>query len=705
MSQSGYGYAPPDGYNIHQGFAHTAQSTYSPISNSLVGTSYAQPSAPDNRTSTSYGHSQIPGLGLGTPSTNSTGQGSWSNVQPASWQPDFQSQQNAQQTIQMLPKSNPSPSIPGLNGSQGLVLEDGEVSEDGELEDVYEPMETQQDTAVGDFHRPVQHEYQPNDIRERSGSYSPYLSPREMSPPADILSGNQDGLDKPPSPIPANFQDMSASVPSHTHPTSQTDLEATKKQAKDAILRLWPLNIRFENYVTAGIDETVLKSLFKELGLNFTDTAQIPPDSSVIESTAPTQKAGREAPDVDSKSTTKPSPAKPKPAAVDPSESRKDRIARLLAAKGSKQIPAANVAPVPPVAPDTAQSEAKSTRSVLTQLEKSKLLQQKMEALKKEREALRQQKPMQLENDSSKRESTPEAPKIPKNNELNGPNDDVPAGAIPGLSLSPDKQIAELRQTIQQPNATLNAADLRQVRLVPAFDQNTESRPFLIDVSDEEDDEDEEMEIDSPGQPETPPNVPNTPGQRDGLLRDLSTLSESLMARQARSPASISTPLRSLSRNNGSDLESMNKQIEQMKRKIAEAEARKKAKNSRQGSPALSQPNDSSFEDSSDAASRPAASTTPLYGELGHGVQAVLGAGSDRRSRSRAASERLPLIEARRRDQLLKLKTLQSEVARIEQELEEATLEEERLKGEIMSSDLDKDVEQSPPADLSSSGT
>lgn len=193
MSQPGYGYAPPDGYNIHQGFAHTTQSTYSPISNTLMSTSHGQPSAPVGRTSPSYGHGQIPGLGLGTPSTSSTGQGSWSNGQLASWQPELQAHQNVQQMALVLPKSNPSPSIPGLNGSQGVVLEDGEVSEDGELEDVYEPMETEQDTAGVDFHELAQHRYQSNDVRERSGSYSPYLSPREISPPEDTLYNHQTG--------------------------------------------------------------------------------------------------------------------------------------------------------------------------------------------------------------------------------------------------------------------------------------------------------------------------------------------------------------------------------------------------------------------------------------------------------------------------------------------------------------------------------
>ncbi|OAQ67100.2 Zinc finger domain-containing protein, CCCH-type [Pochonia chlamydosporia 170] len=686
MSQTGYGYPPPDGHNIHQGFAHTAQSTHGPTSHSVIGISHSQLPAQDNTHRPSYGQNIIPGLGLGQSNNAPTRQDSWSSSHVASWPTETQPQQTSQPFMHALPKGNPATQIPGLNAP----LEDGEISEDGELEDVYEPMETQQETIGKE-----QSEYQLNDVRERSGSYSPYLSPQEISQPTDELSDHPKATSNnhdtqpatqypltsakdntvelnPTSSSPTTMQVSSLATSSRRPSLSQGDLEATKKQAKDAILRLWPLNIRFQNYISEGVDEALLKSLFKDLGLKFGETMPLSSEHGGKEPATSVTINGGKSPSVETRVL-----PKRRAAPVDPSE---EKI--------------------------TEEPLAQSTKTALTQSEKSKLLQQKMEALKKAREALRQQTSVQLSenNDSTKSDSTAGASKVTVHDETSVPGTETLANAIPGLSWSPSKQLTDISGISHQPKTALKDTERKHTRLAPPFDQNTESRPFLIDVSE---DEDEEMEIDSPGAPETPPNMLSTPGQRDGLFGDLSALSDSAMLRQVRSPASISTPLRSASRNNGSDLESMNKQIEEMKRKIAEAEARKKAKNSRQGSPAPSHPNDSSLEDSSDANSQPVASIAPsaqFYGRLGHGVKAASGSRFDRRSRSRAASERLPLLEARRREQLLKLKALQSEVARIEQELEEDMLEEERLKEQIMSSNSDREDDESAPVTQHDSG-
>ncbi|KAG8420529.1 hypothetical protein J3459_010986 [Metarhizium acridum] len=710
MSQPEYGYVSPGGYNLHQGFPHTSQPAYTPALNSFIGASQGQPSIPESASGPSYGHNLIPGLGLGTHTASSTQHGSWSHGQLPSWQVESLSHRSSGKNTQGLPKSQPVTSIPGLNGTSARPLEDGEVSEDGELEDVYEPMESEQD-AVGtsQTHKQRQAGYQPIDGRERSGSYSPHLSPHEISQPGDSLSDHYTG-DKPtaseaaPS-APIDVRDVLPPRPSQTKSMNRSDLEASKKQAKDAILRLWPLNIRFHNYVSEGVDEALLKSLFKDLGLNFTEATRM---TSGPEGNEPATSNGTSISKALAVETTNLVPPKSKPAVVNASESRKDRIARLLAAKGSKQSSTPASLPADDaVAPKSAKAAATGVKPTLTQSEKSKLLQQKMEALKRAREALKSEKPTPVEdkNGFSKNDSTPEASfKTTSHDGSNAPRNDASASAIPGLSWPPSKQATEPPQAMQQPTATFQAADLSQLRPAPAFDQNTESRPFLINVSEGEEDEDgdEEMELDSPSRPETPSGMPNPAHQQDAILQDVQAIPDSSIPRQVRSPASASTPLRSASRNNGSDLESMNKQIEEMKRKIAEAEARKKAKSSRQGSPVLCQLNDSSFEDGSDTASRPVAPPR-LYGELGHEARKALGTSLEQRSRSRAASERLPLIEARRRKQRLKLKALHSEIARIEQELEEDMLEEERLKGEILSSDSDKEMDIFAPVDLSSS--
>ncbi|KAH0597692.1 hypothetical protein MHUMG1_04063 [Metarhizium humberi] len=710
MSQHGYGYVPPDGYNLHQGFPHTSQPAYTPALNTLIAASQGQPSIPESASGPSYGHNLIPGLGLGTHTVGSTQHGPWSHGHPPSWQVESLSHQSSQENTQVLPKSQPVTSIPGLSGTPAKPLEDGGVSEDGELEDVYEPMETKQDAAgTSQTHQQRQVGYEPVDGRERSGSYSPYLSPHEISQPGDGLldyfTGDKLIASEVASSAPIDVRDVLPPTPSQTKSMNHSDLEASKKQAKDAILRLWPLNIRFNNYVSEGVDEALLKSLFKDLGLNFTEATRMTSEPEEKESATSDGTSISKALAVE---TTKPVLAKPKPTLVDASESRKDRIARLLAAKGSKQGTAPASLPADDaVAPKSAKAVATDVKPTLTQSEKSKLLQQKMEALKKAREALKQLKPTPVDdkNGFSKGDSTLEAFfKTTSHDGSNAPRNDASATVIPGLSWSPSKQATSPPQTMQQPTTTLQAVDPSQLRPAPAFDQNTESRPFLINVSEaeEEEDGDEEMELDSPSRPETPSGMPNPPHQQDAMLRDVQAIPDFSIPRQLRSPASASTPLRSASRNNGSDLESMNKQIEEMKRKIAEAEARKKAKNSRQGSPVLSQLNDSSFEDGCDTAGRPVAPPR-FYGELGQEARTALGTSLEQRSRSRAASERLPLIEARRRKQRLKLKALQSEIARIEQELEEDMLEEERLKGEILSSDSDNEMDTSAPVDLSDS--
>ncbi|KHO00172.1 Zinc finger, CCCH-type [Metarhizium album ARSEF 1941] len=484
---------------------------------------------------------------------------------------------------------------------------------------------------------------------------------------------------------------------------NRLDLEASKKQAKDAILRLLPLHITFQNYIMEGIDEELLKSLFEDLGLKIPETTTV--TSKPEEKKSATSKVTEETSSPKALDVGKRNP--PKSAVVDPSESRKDRIARLLAAKGSKQSSTPASTPADDtVIPKSTKSMATSAKPTLSQSEKSRLLQQKMDALKKAREAVTQRNSTQPdERDFRKRDSTPEAPFRTRGHDksFSAPQNDALPSIIPGLSWSPSKQGSELPPALQQSTATLQVADLSHVRSAPAFDQKTESRPFLIDVSEGEGDDDEqEMDIDSASQTETPPDMPNTPNQQYDSLRNAQAAADSSTTRQVRSPASASTPLRSASRNNGSDLESMNKQIEEMKRKIAEAEARKKAKDSRQGSPALYQPNDSPVEDASDTTSRPAA-LSRSYGELGHRPRAARGPGNERRSQSRAASERLPLIESRRRKQRLKLKALQFEIARIEQELEEDMLEEERLKGELLTSESDKEVETAAPVERSSS--
>ncbi|KAG6016354.1 hypothetical protein E4U54_001660 [Claviceps lovelessii] len=783
MNKPGYVFAPPHGCNPHQTSINTAQSSrhsvmYQPNGNSRA--SFGE----QNAVALSYGHSMIPGLGLGA--ANRLAHTPW--TVPNEYAAGFQAQShNAASITQIQPTvqtRHASVKIPGLNGGRDDVSEDGEVNENGGIEDVYEPASShQQPTAVGRIQEQIwtAASRAPDDTsqqlsNDRDASYSPRLSPQEL------LQSNNRALQEP-------------ATSSHEKDQSgHSRLEDAKNQAKDAILHLWPLDVRFHNFLAEGIDKALLKSLFQDLGLNTDEPPQTYGPANATTAAVVADKC--EAPVQNAE-------AKPLeesiPAAKDKSEARKDRIARLLAAKGSKPsvqtISASQpwnsvslgsnqneaqaqkemqtqkeaqaqtqtesqmqiemeiqketqtqkeaqaqtqtepqmqiemeiqTQPQPKAQTQTqietriemqteaqtkaqikAQTEAhtetqikaqtktqtktqkqanKGAKSSMSQVEKSKLIQEKLAALKRAREMPQRLKAVQTESsDSGQNDTSLEA--------LRTANAAGRSESIPGLSLSPIKRTSESSEATAEPSSTLQGAVSQKTGFSTPFDQIPPSRPFLIDVSEEEEDEGEEMEIDSPVRAQTSPSMLGTPVQHDALLDDSFAPSESSLSRRAQSPATVSMPLRSASINKSGDLESMNKKIEEMKQKIAEAEARKKAKNSRQGSPALSQRHDSSLEDSCEIAPRQTVPVKPFYGDVGLTCTPSLSPSQRRRSRSRVASERLPLLEARRREQLEKLRDLQSEVARIERELEKDKLEQERLEEELMCSHSDKDEE------------
>lgn len=505
-------------------------------------------------------------------------------------------------------------------------------------------------------------------------------------------------------------------------------------------MRLWPLNIRYQDYLREGVDGAILGSLFKDLGLDIPASANVledpkPNGSSQAEPSAPPASAVLSR----SKAQTTPSepaiaqPAKP----LDKSEERKDRIARLLAAKGSKPG-VASAAAAPTACPTAAAADPKQPSAMKKQSDKSRLLHQKMEALLKAREALTQSR-SQLSAPADADAAKSDIDKMPNSdvaaaslntnedlssssellNQAAGPVDGAgqpSPSSIPGLFLSstPQSQVSE--PTTQKHRPAPDVTDPHAKHFRRPFGQNMESRPFLINVSDDEDDA--EMDIDSPGGPASPVNFAEASFQKPGIIRDSVSASNNIMPRPVPSP-SVATPPRNSGHNSGGeDLENMNKKIEAMKRKIAEAEARKKAKRSRQVSPTASQPNGSSRDDSAEETStghrliapilsmvggRAPANNTPAQSvpvpvpqeRTSRSERVDQGTGYSRRSRSRAASERLPFIEARRKEQLLRLQSLQSQIAKVEREIEESMVEEERLKQDMVASSSDQD--QSPP--------
>ncbi|KAF4965979.1 hypothetical protein FSARC_6288 [Fusarium sarcochroum] len=764
MSQYVYGYGAPHGYQTSQPYYATNQ-TYTEPDFRPSETTEIQPSGFGHGAAEAYEYNQtaIPGLGMGLSQNATVWQTPWrQSAFGAQSDPSSsvarnhmaRSDGNAALNVSASHSRKPEP------GVDVDAMEEGELSE-GELEDIYEPDEM--DTGMEDRHGaqtsgfasdvanvgrqgetsqlPIANQQSGHGAnerswnskqvrRERSGSYSPYLSPREIQ-----SSGLENGTSHPQTPRSGtyNLPATELTIPGTSLHTNSDNIDATqqpearqadgiisesKKRAEEAILRLWPLNVRYQNYIEEGIDQTLLDELFMELGLDLgtTVSSQKQPNSSTIPQITEVPSNAHDVQLLSPKPSVDIEKRKAVDQVKDKSEERKDRIARLLAAKGSKPT-VVNADDSKPSAlipvPQTSTSSTKSEKTK-TQSEKSKLIQQKMEALMKAREANAKATPQAqippepalppTEPESSRSHSLVPADLV----KLDGQPATVPetadptsAPSIPGLFLSSNA-----------PSPTPNqrkrpvAADLNEYSTVSSpkhpFGQARESRPFLIDVSDDEDDA--EMEIDSPELHPCSIQRPMTPGSRTTSFRDHPALPDSVSRNAVSSPKTAGTP--TTSANGMYDLESMNKKIEDMKRKIAEAEARKKAKQtgydsplpqsqsqSKEGSVDVPAPSTISMHDASvmaEVVQSSPASATPQPHQSPDGsakkLPKVRGQPPPIRPslRARVASERLPILEARRREQAEQLKHLQSEVARIEKEIEHSLVEEDRLREDAL---------------------
>lgn len=486
-------------------------------------------------------------------------------------------------------------------------------------------------------------------------------------------------------------------------------LSESKKKAQEAILRLWPLNIRYHNFVEEGIDRSLLDELFTELGLDLGTTipSQEQLDTSTVSNNTNALSNARDAVVPSAPFDIAIVQTKTTDQAKDKAEERKDRIARLLAAKGPK-VTAVDADEGKPATPASILTSNAKSEKTTTQSEKSKLIQRKMEALIKAREATAKATPQvpppqepQLSQPAPENSRSLSLPPAVSTNvdEQQGTAVEVadPAAAlpIPGLFLSSNAPSPTPNQRKRPVAADLNENSTPASQKRP-FGQTRESRPFLIDVSDDEDDA--EMDIDSPELHPFATQRDPTPGSRPASFREYPTLPDSASRHAVSSPKTVGTPTSSA--NGKYNLESMNKKIEDMKRRIAEAEARKKAKQSGNNSP-LPQSEPQSKEGSVDASvSSPlatrAVSTTAAVVQNGSAsntsqpssphpstkLPKVRGQPQLARPslRARVASERLPILEAQLREQAEQLKHYESEVARIKLEMENSLAEEERLR-------------------------
>ncbi|KAF5531417.1 hypothetical protein FMEXI_12986 [Fusarium mexicanum] len=742
MSRYVYGHDPAQGYQTSQPYAYSANESYNPAFYHN-GAAVAQPGHGQGVAEAyEYNQTTIPGLGM----RFSQDTANWQPTLPQKI-PDVQIDSTSAMTTGVTTKSddnNASSHSITYNSRSTMAMdvdrmEDGELSE-GELEDIYEPngidgpnaenngLQPPDSTAAKhhttedlqnshDIEKRASNSKQPG--RERSGSYSPYLSPRELE-----SNGSENGRSNTHNLSVANDLTMTESgtvmktmnanggeYSSSPRPdTRHIDaiISESKKRAGKAILHLWPLNVRYHNYIEEGIDRALLDELFGEMGLDLEANtasqgeAKGPSMSKVAK--VPSNVLGQESPSA----VTSTDAAGPKGVEQmkDKSEERKDRIARLLAAKGSKTA-VGDTDTARPAHPMSLSPGNTKTDKTKNQSEKSKLIQQKMEALMKAREANAKAAPQVHTpseshlpppvTETSRSQSLARADSVnaDEQTEVNAEvADPATAPSIPGLFLSSNAPSPVPHQRKRPVAAELNENSTAMSHKRP-FGQTRESRPFLIDVSDDEDDA--EMEIDSPELRPSSIQRPMTPGSRTASFRDHPALPDSASRHAASSPKTAGTP--ATSANGMYDLESMNKKIEDMKRKIAEAEARKKAKQSGNNSP-LPQSGSPSKEGSVDVPAPPTpavrravstntevAQSSPASSVHGspHAIanlpkareQSVIARPS---LRARVASERLSIVEARRKAQAEQLKHLYSETARLENEIQKSLAEEERLK-------------------------
>ncbi|EHK47446.1 hypothetical protein TRIATDRAFT_316518 [Trichoderma atroviride IMI 206040] len=730
MAQSGYGYDPLHSYHPQTPYAHQPYPPYTTPAlsypNPVVRTVVHNEPAPGDPYNP---HNAIPGLGLGYSQNAMQWQGPWPNQQsPFGQEPLATTEVNR-------PEQHTD------------ISEEGEVSEGG-LEDAYEPRDVEIFPKPSYMNRSAQNAAGFNDVppasfpasRDRSGSYSPYLSPHEMDHPATIASINECQLNQITA-MASSQTSPKANGASHTIPNSSQvkSVGATRKQAQDAIRRLWTLNVRYQNYVDEGIDETLLGSLFEELGFEMgashsSTTVQSSLSRRTVSETKTKDEPGRTDGIAQQTETEKSAGSAP---AKDVSESRKDRIARLLAAKNSKSNIAAATAsssstPAPSLAPASK-----------TQTEKSKLLYKKMEALRKARElearGRKRSHPDELPLQSHQANNNADnstatnshdmaasglhrTPPEHMSGEISSPSGQLPP-SIPGLFLSSTPQPPHATQVLNlERPASTSLVDSNPRPFKRPFGHVRRPRPFLIDVSDDEDDA--EMDLDSPEQrtlqlatkEAVPPSLQTTLSFRSAP----SFGDNAAAAHQYSSP--MATPPGASSDNSATrdNLDNMTKKIEAMKKRIAEAEARKKAKQSRLNSPALPALNNESLNSSFEAiipsqdmavhvpstsievqqlsrSTPPMSNSSPMAPS--RSSEASPQSGNERRSRSVAASERLPLVEARRREQQLKLKLLRAQVENMQREIQMTMEEEEKLRIDVNAdSDSEETHEQQAPS-------
>jgi hypothetical protein len=565
--------------------------------------------------------------------------------------------------------------------------------------------------------------------------------------------------------------------------SSFKSLQEAKKEAQKAILRLWPLGVKYQNYLDEGFDEKLIKSLFLDLHLDMPKAATDSP-AAQPKATQPRQGGGADPSNPSQTSDITPQQVTPvvkdSPAMSEQTrkgEERKDRIARLLAAKAAKAPAAPNPPtptatqakqPVPEAQPQKAAPEppALVPPKSKTWGEKERLIQQKIAALQKSREAQKTTtdtvslgvvggkngaptvpanttgSPAPLSIPTGPRTANG-APTPPANTTGSPAPLSIPTGprAANGSQTSasaqptPSQTRPPLPISVLSPNAPQNASGQRKRPVasdfveyssgpVPAkrpFAQARKEASLIIDVSDESDDEEMDMDMDmgSPVDETLPIQSSGSLSQRGPAIRDFPPLTDTFPQRQFSSPAPSVTPPggRVNNKNRETELNLKEKAIQDMRRRIALAEAKRKAKQSSGGSVTpnqlgpeskdsgtlrqpLAQPTESmSSPDRSDGIS-PQLTPEPSARLPTPSDMLRLDPLQRAQRRGRIMSLEIPRVELSLTEKMKRLEQLRDEQARLKAEIDRSMAEQRMLADELQQLDTAAPVESPSPNGL-----
>lgn len=516
------------------------------------------------------------------------------------------------------------------------------------------------------------------------------------------------------------------------------DLPSARKKAQAAILRLWPLEVRYQDYVEQGIDENVVHALFASLGLDTksvkANRVEQPQAVPMPEKPAPNDRPA--SPPQAPNSTDTAATEAPQSAPAVTAESRKDRIARrLMAAKAAKQAAPANstqaasteVSMQPPgsTSQHSTTAEGNATADAAQKkAEKERLLQEKLAKLQQSR-ALRAQKGTEKAaqepspvTDRSQAQTMLPSPPTQLDAEASAPqamgsSDGAQASTQPALPI-PGLFLSDSGSPLVNPRKRPVASDLNDNSAAPpykrTFNQHYVDKPLIIDVSDGSDDEDIEMDMSSPVEGPGSENPPaNFVPPKASSFRDLPPLSDKRGRRTRASPTSQASNSTGAKNHDNAKLGNLTQNISELKQKIAELQRQKEAKaSSSKESPAQSSANGTPTvevqqppaTDPAPTRSHSASPSAALHGSptpqepdtqrtLPKVARARLGNGSDRRQRLRAVSDNVPMLQASLERIAAKQRLMRSELARLEKQgddyrsqLDEAQQAERQLQAE-----------------------